>query len=199
MDLRTKLVFALVAVSLVSLLALGAPAYWTASEHLTNKTVRQLNSLAETKKEDLKKVVLGWQDRVALIASRTQLRISLAAYNQAAEVETRDHIQRILSDASRSSAALLSLTVYDINGNPVASAGREPAPELVGSEPSGLIFAGETIEFEGIFFTSQDEPRASFVSRLVLEGQRVGALHVVLSAQDLVDVTQNFIGFRQLV
>ena len=76
------------------MLALGAFAYRTADASLTSRTLRQLNSLAESKKEDLEKVILGWQDRVALIASRTQLRISLGDYNDARDTDERERIRR---------------------------------------------------------------------------------------------------------
>ncbi len=101
MDIRTKLVFALVAVSLGSMLAIGAVAYSTAGDLLRDNTLRQLDALAETKKEDLEKVILGWRDRVNLIASRTQLRLSLLAYEQAHSPEQRDRIRRIIADAKR--------------------------------------------------------------------------------------------------
>jgi PAS domain S-box-containing protein len=196
-DLRTKLVFALVAVSLVSMLALGALAYTSAGEFLTQKTRRQLDSLAETKKQDLETVVLGWRDRVSLIASRTQLRLSLRSYNQTRGPADQERIRRILADALGSSQTVRSLTIYDVEGRPVASAGPGPERGFPDLGASWLPEAGETITFHEILFTAEDEPRASFVASLILEGQRIGSLYVVLSAQDLVDVTKNFVGLGE--
>ena len=82
MDIRTKLVFALVAVALASMLALGAIMSVEADEALRESKLEQLDALAEAKKEGLEQIVSGWRDRVSLIASRTQLRESLVEYGQ---------------------------------------------------------------------------------------------------------------------
>ncbi len=179
------------------MLALGYLAYTAAEGLLTEKTLRQLESLAETKKEDLEKVFLGWHDRVALIASRTQLRFSLRDYNDTRNAAHQDRIQRILTDARLSSQAIHSLSVYDVDGRPVASTGLSPERDHPAPEPSLLPGTGETIGFEGIFFDSDDEPRARFVASLILDGQRIGTLHVVLNARELTDVTQNFTGLGE--
>ncbi len=196
MDLRTKLVFALVVVSLGSMLALGAAAYSLASDLLTEKTLRQLNSLAEAKKEELEEVVLGWYDRVSLIASRTQLRISLRSYNQAPDTGQRARIERILEDARQSSSTVERLAVYDIDNQLVASVGAGSAPpERL--HPSRLPGSQRSIALPEIYFDDQGEPRASFISSLVLYGQRVGALQVVLNGRDLDELIRNFTGLGE--
>ncbi len=194
MDIRTKLVFALVAVSLVSMLALGAFAYITADENVTERSRRQLNSLVESKKEDLEKVVLGWQDRVALIASRTQLRLSLNTYNESRDPDHQERIRRILTDAGRSSRIVRSLAVFDDTGRFVASSAGASASEPVEPEILPLPRVEEPIQFQRIFFSADAEPQVSYVSSLILEDRVVGALHVVLSAEELVDLSQNFTG-----
>jgi PAS domain S-box-containing protein len=179
------------------MLALGALAYTTASGLLTTRTERQLSSLAETKKEDLDKVILGWQDRVSLIASRTQLRLILRDYNETRSIEQRDRIHRILTDARLSSRAVHSLTVYDVDGRLVSSAAPGSDSSLAELEPWRLPATEDTIAFHEISFTEEDEPQVSFDASLNLDGQRIGALHVVLNAQELIDVTQNFIGLGE--
>lgn len=193
MDLRTKLVFALVAVSLVSMLALGTVAYVLASDLLTQKTLRQLNSLAEARKEELENKIHGWQDRVSLIASRTQLRLSLRDYNQTRQADDLDQIRRILNDARLSSESLVSLAVYDLDGRPVASTG--------GSSSSSIAplyvhrpEAGDGIGAPKIFFAEDGEPRVAFWAPLILEGEKVGTMRIVLHAHELIDLIQNFTG-----
>ncbi len=194
LDLRTKLVFTLVAVSLVSMLALGALAYVLASDLLTEKTLRQLDSLAEAKKEELEKVILGWQDRVSLVASRTQLRLKLRDYSQSNRGEDLAQIQRILEDARMSSEALVSLTIYDVEGRPVTSTGRSPSSPIGALDASRLPAAGEGIGAPEVYFAQGDQLRVSFIALLMLEGQRIGALEVVLKAQELVELIQNVTG-----
>ena len=194
MDLRTKLVFALVSVSLVGMAVLGTLAYTNAEELLTRKTLRQLNSLAEAKKDDLETAVSGWKDRVSLIASRTQLRLTLREYDSSRLPEHRERIERILSDALGSSRAVQSLVIYDVEGRPVAWVRRDTEPALVEPATSRLPGVGDTVGLPAIFFTSEGEPRASFVTPLAVEGEPVGALLVQLNAQELIDLARSVIG-----
>jgi PAS domain S-box-containing protein len=179
------------------MLALGALAYTTAGDLLTKKTLRQLNSLAETKKEDLHKVIMGWQDRVALIASRTQLRLSLRDYNETRNPEQQEQVARILADAVASSRVVESLALFDAEGGLLSSAVRDAEREPPTVPDSRLLWVGDTIAFQGVFLAADDEPRASFVAPLILEGQRIGVLQVLLDAEELLDVTQNFIGLGE--
>ncbi len=193
MDIRTKLVFALVAVSLGGMLALGAVAYTAASQLLQGNSLRQLESLAETKKQDLEKVYKGWQDRVSLIASRTQLRESLSTFNQTGRPAERDRIRRILEDARRAGGTVQRLTVYAIDRRPVASTAEVGAEGLPDLEASRLPH-GEMPVYEDVSSNEENGLRVGFVAPLWWGGERVGALLVQLSAEELVDVTRNFIG-----
>ena len=113
MDIRTKLVVAFVAVSLASMAALGAFAYEAIATQLERITLRQLNALAESKKRDLRKVIEGWVDQVNLIASRTQLRVSLARYAENGSEEDLAQMRRILIDALTSGAEVRRMTLFD--------------------------------------------------------------------------------------
>lgn len=196
MDIRTKLVFALVAVSLGSMLALGVVAYTASGQLLQGYSRRHLESLAETKKQDLDKVFHGWEDRVSLIASRTQLRASLRAFNQTGVPAERDRIRRILEDARRAAATVQRLTVYGIDRRPVASTAEEGAAVLPDLEASRLP-EGELPAYEGVFDDDETGLRVDFVAPLWWEGERVGALVVRLNAEELVDVTRNFTGLGE--
>ena len=73
-DIRTKLVFALVAVTLGSLAAFGMVMDDIADTMISEAAQDQLEGLAASGEDALESIVDGWQERVQLIASRTQLR-----------------------------------------------------------------------------------------------------------------------------
>ena len=196
MDIRTKLVFALVAVSLGSMLALGAVAYTTAGRLLKRQSLRQLESLAETKKQDLERMYLSWQDRVSLIASRTQLRLSLSDFNERGSPAQRARIRRILEDACRAVRTVQRLAVYDPSGRPVASTGAEEA-ETLGDIEASRQPGGELPVYEGVAISEEGGARVDFVAPLILEDQRVGTLLVQFNAQELVELTQSFRGLGE--
>jgi PAS domain S-box-containing protein len=192
MDLRTKLVFALVAVSLGSMLALGTLAFTNAETLITRRTSDQLASLSEAKAQRVELVVSGWQEAVALLASRTQLRRSLGAWNQAGLETDRRQIQRILEDARASSRLVEGVGVFDPDGGLVATAGVVD-PGWV--ESSRGATPGDKIRFLG--FTEEDPPRVSYAAVLRTDSLPVGTLRVMLSTRDLSDVAANRTGLGE--
>ncbi len=193
-DMRTKLVFALVAVALGSMLVLGGIMYTRARNLLEEGTLEQLDSLAESKKQSLESVMSGWRDDIGLLASRTQLRLSLRDHNAGRSPEASARIQRILDDAVASVGTVELIGVLDPEGRPVASAGRElqmgsAAP--LSDSPSG---SQDGIVYRGVAFSADGEPRVRFSTDLTLEGERLGTLQTVLNAQRLFELAGNYRG-----
>ena len=198
MDIRTKLVFTLVAVSLGSMAALGVIAYSTSGELLEHTSVRQLQALAASKKQDLQQILQAWQDRVYLIASRTQLRISLDQHNAAHADAERDVVRQILEDARRSVRRVRSLSIYDVHGHLVSSTGGDPGvavDPLPDERAEGA--RGATPAYEGLFQTSGQTPEVRFLSNLEFADRSIGWLEVRLNAGEVAEITGNFTGLGE--
>ena len=210
MDIRTKLVLALVAVSLGSMLALAAIGYTIAGDLLQETSERQLEALVESKKQDLQKVVRGWQDRVGLIRSRTQLRLSLREHDRAHRDSDRDIIRRILDDARQSVRTVVRLTVYDTHGHPVVSTSREQ-PDTIAPLTTARIAAvertiaaatrtatrGSDAVYEDVFPGPSEPPQVQFLAPLELDGERIGWLEARLSAEELAEIAGNYVGLGE--
>lgn len=199
MDMRTKLVFALVAVSLGSMLALGAFTYRSARGLLREGTLEQLEGLAEAKQEGLERIISGWQDRAHLIASRTQLRLSLRDHNRAASPRARDLIGRILADALGSVETVDYLAIYDVEDRPVASANRGPVAEAAAarfrtSAPADALDLGEGVRFHGVAIPVAETLLVGISVDLHLEGERLGILHMVLNGREVAELAGNLEG-----
>jgi PAS domain S-box-containing protein len=190
MDIRTKLVFAMVAVALGSMLALGAVMYVSAGNALRERRLEQLDGIAESMKDGLEEVASGWRDRVSLVASRTQLRESLRDYRETGNSDSAVRIRRILGDAVSSVSALEALAIYDLSGQLVASAGwgRDPGPpeHLASSLPrdAGPVYGGISAQ-------AGDSLRVAYTAPLVLDGEVLGHLLARLKADALLDLTEN--------
>jgi PAS domain S-box-containing protein len=191
MDIRTKLVFAMVAVALGSMLTLGVVMYMSASTALRERHLLQLDGIAESMKDGLEEVASGWRDRVSLVASRTQLRESLRDHNETGNSDSSARIRRILADAVSAVGIIQSLAIYDVRGELVASAGwiRPPGPpEQV--DPLGFP-PGSGPVYEGVVAHADDSLRVGYAAPLLLDGEVQGALHALLKADALLDLTQN--------
>jgi HAMP domain-containing protein len=194
MDIRTKLVFALVAVSLGSMFALGAFTYDATRAQLQRLALRQLDALAESKKEDLERVMGAWQDRVELVTSRTSLRDRLTRYRKTRDPEDAAAIQRILVDAEGAVDALRGISVFTADLRHVASAGLDPGREM----GIGVFWhLNEPLVFEDVTLSDEGELLITFIAPIRLDGELIGAAKVLHSARELVDVTQDYTGLGE--
>ena len=110
MDFRTKFIFTFVAVALGSMLALGAFTYDAVRDRLRALALRQLDAVAEGKKQDLERVITAWRDRVQLLANVPRMRDGLPLLPDEAD-EAVPVIEAILRDALGSSRALRGITL----------------------------------------------------------------------------------------
>lgn len=206
MDLRTKLVFSLVAVALVSMLALGTLAYRSAEEPLIRKTLRQLDALAQVRESQLRAVGAGWRENVRLVASRTQLRRSVLAFGGSDAEDERQRVQEILSDAIESSSSIRDLAVYDPQSRLIAATGDAPGRFDAGGvgglgaradravDPGGGASDRPPVRFLGIQEAEDGSRWALLVAPLILEGATVGWLRAELATDPLFALTSEYTG-----
>ncbi len=189
MDIRTKLVFALVAASLGSMFAFGAVVAPRVEGYIRDGTLEQLDELAEAKRETLRWIIAGWRDGADLVASRTQLRASLDNYARSGGSAPVDRIRTILNDAITASRSLTLLEVYDVDGDPVASVTRGAVAHLPAlDEPLTPPGDGQAL-YVGVAFTDSGSPQVGFQSRMMFDGRTIGSLLAVFDAHELVALT----------
>ena len=194
MDLRTKFVFALVLTALGSMFALGGVTYLRARALVTEATLQQIEALAQTRKEAVQKLLSGWEERAALIASRTQLRSSLAEHNLTGDPGAAQRVEEILADALSSAQTVQALVVRDARGDVTASVGR-PSDGTLRPLPEGNQSVDGAV-FEEIDFPPGRNPEITLRSPLMLDGQRIGELEVVLDGWELRQIVESVDGMR---
>jgi len=193
-DIRTKLVFALVAVTLGSMLAFGAVMYRTAGEMIDDAAAEQLEGLAESSTDAVENIVNGWEERVQLVASRTQLRINLREFNASSDPDARTSIKRILDDAAGSVQTIAALATYGRDGRLVAQSGGNADSILAVLYPMSRAESTDRVRFLGVSFTPDGFPRVAYGTRLTIDGEREGFLFVLLNGRRLVDLTADSAG-----
>ena len=191
MDIRTKLVLALVLVALSSMALLGTFAYQTTAQMLQQISVRQLNALAESRKDDIQNVYEGWQDKVSLVRSRTQLRLNLVRYNERGDVEAVAGIRRILDEALTSVDVFERIALFDRRGEEVVRVGESSV------EQSFRIPDGDAVEFVGSFPMADGAVHIVLRSALTLDDTIIGGVEVVLSTADLRSVVSDYTGLGE--
>lgn len=196
-DIRTKLVFALVAVTLGSLTAFGFVMYGIADGMISKSTQDQLEGLAASGEDALESIVDGWQERVQLIASRTQLRVSLREYNNSVASGDAMRIGRILGDAATSVHTVSALAVFDVRGQLVVQIGLRADSTLDALSPESFPDTPGEVRYLGAYVTEDGIPRVAYSMQLTLDAEHVGYLFVLLNGQRLVDLTTDSTGLGQ--
>ena len=195
MDIRTKLIFALVAVSLGSMFVLGAVVSPRVDGYIREGTLSRLEQLADARVEALHWIVSGWEQGTNLVASRTQLRANLAEYSRSEAAGTRERVQAILEDALVAADRVSRLEVYDVSGALVASVARDAVP--TGSDRAPAVPESEGAVYAGIRILDDAPPRVSFVARLSQDDVRVGSLVAVFQAPELWELADNRTGLGE--
>lgn len=191
MDLRTKLIFAFVAISLASMFVLGAVSYGEAAAALQRASARQLASLATTRANDLAVIAEALREQVGLIQSRTNLRTQVAAYAEDPDA-ARPVIQRIIEDAERSAEIVTRITVSDAEGEVIARAGQAHLDyRLLGTLDRG---DGTVTRY----FERPDRRLATVMEApLVFEGRVVGRVASELAVGSIVDLAGSYEGLGE--
>lgn len=195
--MRTKLVFALAAVTIGCLITFGAVLYGIADRIVGAGTADRMDGLAESGLRALDGIVDGWEERVKLIASRTQLRASLRDYEATGDSSSIRRVEQILEDAAAAVPTVSALGIYDRTGRLLVKAGLL-ADSVPDSLPARSTAGGDDeVHFPGVAAPRNGPPKVSATTPLTLAGKRVGYLFVLLNGNQLVALTSDYTGLGE--
>jgi CheY-like chemotaxis protein len=138
MDLKTKLAFALVSASLLSMAVLGYFTHRATVELFLADSRGQLNALAESRKNEIDAVLHGWYDIVQQTVERLESSPLTHRDIAAKDAHTLQVLARILDETKAENNILRRVTLFDKEGAALLTAGtalREGAAPLYVDEP----------------------------------------------------------------
>ena len=193
MKLQTKLLAAFLAVAVIPLILVSGSTYFAFKQSRLQEIENHLESVAAIQRARIENTIDQNLERLSLVTSRTQLRISLRDFNNSKKPDLQAGMNRILDDARSSIADFKSLSIADEAGAIVASTDRQ--------QIGGL--AGESEWFQGglrqnrvdlISLTSDQTLSLIFSGPLVLDGRLLGVLRIESSLQNLLESIQDYTG-----
>jgi len=120
MNIRNKLLTAYLSISLLVLVLVSVFVFRSQNEAITNQVLEHLVSVSNIQKNRLNAIFEHNMDRLTLISSRTQLRLSLKHFLATGDTNSQKKMIRILNDARVSVAQLNTLTILSLDGVIVA-------------------------------------------------------------------------------
>lgn len=193
MRLRNKLLVAVVVVSIVPVAVLGALFQASYREDLIRASTGHLRSVAAVQQSRMTAVLRQNQERLALVSSRTQLRLSLATYLKSADPSALPTMVRILEDAARSIPDLEAITVYSAEGVAVASTD----PTANGTRfPDSDLFRRSLLSpvVDRLFLGTDSEIREYISGPMILDGATLGVMLIRSKADNLLSSLFDYAG-----
>ncbi len=193
MKFASKLVLIYLPLSLVTLAAIGMLTYHSAQRALSEEALLSIDYIVGTQRERLENIIEQNLERLALVASRTQLRLSLASYIADPKSQHQDKINRILVDARSSIAGFQHLYVLTLDGKVVASTNTSAMGR---NYPDTRLFINgqKHNSVETLYLDAEGDLGLRLAGPLTLDNSIIGVLVVEKSADNIVALTTNYQG-----
>jgi len=184
LNIKTKILFSIIPVTLIALVSTSLLSYISFKSALTSQILNHLESVASIQKSRIEAIISQHIERLVLISSRTQLRISLKNYNQDRGGGSQEKIITILKDARKSIPSFEEISVLNTQGVVVASTNAERIESDLSSE---LFFIDGLTKnkVDYLFLNGKHELKTYFSGPLELEGVLLGVIVVTSNVDHL--------------
>lgn len=150
------------------------------------RLIERLSGISQIAKTRIQSAVARMRDNHQLIASRTQMRLSLQQWNMKQNSQYQEKIKRIIHDAASASETIDTIVISDLGGNTVAQ---------VNSEFTGTSYVGNT---EGDIHYQTDyadgELILTLTSALYFENEKIGTIQTVFTPSFILDLVKDRTG-----
>ncbi len=193
MTIRNKLLVTYLSISLLALVLVAVHVYRTQNEVITHQILEQLISVSTIQKSRLNAMFEHNLDRLALVSSRTQLRLSLKRFLATGDTDSQKKMIRILHDANTSIDRRSTLTIVSLDGTVVAST----QAMLLGAIPYStqeLADMGARNVAGSISMDENNKATEQLSSPLYLDDTLIGILVIETDTRDLVELATDYTG-----
>lgn len=196
MKITTKLLLAFLLISLVPLTAISVLSYSYAEEALTQEVLHHLESVGAIQQSRVESIVDQNLERLVLVSSRTQLRLSLESFLSDPKSEYQDTMNRILLDARSSIGSFEDISVLTLDGKTVASTDMA----RIGTEHSDEEFftRGQKENSADIFFLDENENLRVYLSGpLYLDNTLLGVVVIESDVDNVISLVSDYSGLGE--
>lgn len=189
LSLRSRLLIVLLLLGWLPLLILLPLQYRVLDQNLNAHLTRNLIELSGVQQRRINRELERLTGNLDLVASRTQMRISLDAFNRTERAEHQEFVTRVLADVFEANANLVGVWVFSPSDALVGAAGASGQLDATG------IF-DQLPEHDGLRmgpYWSETCARSYWLgTALELEGRKIGRLLLALNLDGLMEVLNDF-------
>lgn len=179
---------------LITVIIFGVMSYYSGQAQITRSVHNRLDAVATNQRDKIEAIVTAWEDRVALIASRTQLRISFRKHLMENSPNALPRVRRILTDALNSVKSVRQVSVAPVDGDTITQVGD------IGETSKIIELSRTNTAFPSIVTVLASKPGGLLVrvqAPMILEREQIGRLTATLDAKELLQATGDYTGLGE--
>jgi PAS domain S-box-containing protein len=193
MKINTKLLLAFLLIALIPLATISTLSYFNAKETVTRQVLSHLESVAAIQRTRVESIVEQNLERLSLVSSRTQLRLSLDNFVGNPNPDDQDKINKILLDARSSVSSFQDISVLTLDGKVVASTDAARIGSIHSEDE--VFIRGQRGNTADTFFLNGNQKLSVYLSGpLYLEGKLLGVVVIESAADNIVSSIQDYTG-----
>ena len=195
LSIRRKIILSLVGMVLLSSIIIGIVSLRTFKQNIESHVSSHLISVSVLQKNRIQSFLKHSKEKIELVSSRTQLRLTLR--NQLKEPcnENIEKMQRILTDAKNSTADFMNISITGIDDAVIASTNLDLTGGLDTRQDLRTYFQNKQQTSNNDLHLSPDNILSLHMhSPLVLKGEVLGTINVDMNVSELAKITSDYAG-----
>jgi PAS domain S-box-containing protein len=193
MKIKTKLLLAFLIIASIPLLATSVVSYYTAKNALTSQVLSHLESVAEIQRNRIESIYEQNLERLNLVSSRTQLRVSLDSFIVNPNTDDRDRMNQILLDARASISSFRDISVLTLDGKVVASTDATKIGSIHLTDET--FMRGQNEDTADIFFLDESQDLGIYLSGpLYMEDELLGVVVIESTGDSIITAINDYTG-----
>lgn len=171
------------------LILVGALNYSITEQQTIKDASDKISGVATVQKARIDQAIQMNFERLQAVSSRTQLRLSLASYNENGNAEDLERMTKILSDSRGSIKDFKRLSVINVNGIVIASTDKNMEKQYDNEYTDGNLENHMSIVPD-----PSGEPVIRLFGTLMLEGKSLGILIIDADPRSITGIMQDYTG-----
>jgi len=196
MNIRAKLSITYLTISLLALTIISVFIYFFVKNILAADVLSHLESVSFIQANRVDGIIEQNLERLRLVSSRTQLRISLSEYLKNRNKKHLEKLQLIINDALNSISSFSVISILDLGGNVITSTN----PDRINLNYKQFDFyenAKVENRAEHFFLDENNNLKIYLSGPLTIRNNLVGILLIESDANNIISLINDYSGLRQ--
>ncbi len=196
MRIKNKLILAFLVISLVPLVITGTLSYLNAEKSLKQEVFDHLESFGAIQQARVESIIAQNLERLILISSRTQLRLTLESFVREPKIEYQEKMNRILQDARSSISDFRDISILTLDGKTVVSTDETAIGTKHSDADLFIRSKGENI-VDNYFLDENQNLRVYLSGPLYLNNEIMGMVVVDSDADNIISLVGDYSGLGE--